>query len=180
MSVKLITLMEILFIMQTTQKLEDITSKEYLDTALENAKSWCLSNLPEYLQGFQNGFDYEIFHYIVDNEMIGSDMRLDEEQEGLVRVSTRTLKWYEERENYFRENGMIRWAKIGDEIIKIEGAVEIDPESMFVHEITEFIANKIPEIFLYYFSKMEFAHSVAYSIENINRRERGLKEWPAD
>ena len=70
---------------------------------------------------------------------------------------------------------------MGDETRKIEGAVEIDPESMFVHDITEFIVYKISEILVHYFSKyMEFPHFVAHSIENINRKERGLKGWPVD
>ena len=109
--------------------------------------------------------------------MIGSDMRLDEKQEGLILVSTRKLKWYQERECYFKEHGRIRYAKRENERIRIDGAVEIDPESMFVHEITEFIVSKTPKVFLYYFSKMEFPHFVAYQIENINRRERRLKDW---
>ena len=166
--------------MVSTQNLEDITSKEHLDMALENARSWCSGNLQKYLQGFQNGFDYSIFYYILDNEMIGSDMALDDEQEGLIRVSTDKLKWYQKREDFFRENDMIRWARKEGNTIQIRGAVEIDPESMFVHEMTEFIISKTPEILLNYLLKMEFPHFVAYRIENINRRERGLKEWPAD
>ncbi|MCX6710123.1 MAG: hypothetical protein NTV63_04210 [Candidatus Woesearchaeota archaeon] len=149
--------------MQPSQKLEDITSKEYLDKTLENAKSWCLNNLPKHLQGFQNGLDYDIFHYVIDNEMIGSDMCLDNKEEGLIRVSTRKLQWYIEREKYFGQYG--------------HKEPETDSESMFIHEITEFLVHKIPEVFSHYFSKMEFPHSVARKIENINRRERGLKEW---
>ena len=153
-----------------TKKLEDITSKEFLDKALENAKSWCQLNLPNYLQGFQNGFDYSIFRYIIDNKMIGSDMRLDENQQGLVRVSTRKLKWHQKREEHFRKDDKL-YGKIRD-------PVEVDPESIFIHEITEFIVSKTPEVFLYYFSKMEFPHPIAWQIENINRIERGLKKWP--
>ena len=158
-----------LFVMQPTQKLEDITSKEYLDQALENAKSWCSNNLPKHFKGFQKGFDYDIFHYVIDNEMIGADMRLDEEQEGLIRVSARKLRWYQEREEYFRRDKLYS---------KIRKPVEIDPESMFVHEITEFIINKTPKLLSYCFSRTETPHSLAYHIENINRKERGLKEWP--
>ncbi|MBI2047238.1 hypothetical protein HYT26_03695 [Candidatus Pacearchaeota archaeon] len=160
------------------QKLEDITSKEYLDKALEAAKTWCRVNLSKHIQNFQDKFDYKIFNYAVDNKMVGPDMCLDKQNNGLIRVSTRKLKWYIEREKHFKDYRMIRYAKIADKNIKIEGYVEIDPESMFVHEITEFIVSKIPEIFFFYFSKMEFPHFLAYQIENINRKERGLKIWP--
>ena len=155
--------MEILFIMRSSQKLEDITSKEYLDKTLESAKSWCSTQLRAHLYGFNNGFDYDIFHYVINNEMIGSAMCLDDKEEGLIRVSTKKLQWYIEREKHFEQYGLKE--------------PETDPESIFIHEITEFLVHKIPEIFLHYFSKMEFPHSVARKIENINRRERGLKEW---
>ncbi len=152
-----------------TKKLEDIISKEYLDRALENAKIWCQENLKRHLQNFKKEIDYNIFQYIIDNELIGLDMCLDEWQEGLIRVSTETLKWYQEREEYYRKDEFYG---------KIREPVEVDPESMFVHEIVEFIIYEIPQLFLSYLSKMEFPHSIANQIENINRRERGLKEWP--
>jgi len=153
--------------MTTAQKLEDITSKEYLDETLENAKSWCLDNLLKYFQGFQNGVDYSIFCYVIDNEMIGLDMRLDENQQRLIRVSTRKLKWYQEREGYFRK-------------CKIREPVEVDSESMFIHEITEWIILKRLGLLNQpgYVSNAIGAHSVASEIENINRKERGLKDWP--
>lgn len=161
--------------MAATQKLEDITSKEwkeYLDEALENAKSWCLDNLPKYLHGFRNEVDYSIFRYVIDNEMIGPDMRLDEKQSGLIRVSTRKLKWYQEREEYFRKNKLYS---------KIRESLEVDLESMFVHEITEFIILSRPDLFKdleTYLSKYLFrAHKIARKIENINRNDRGLKDW---
>jgi len=142
-------------------KLEDITSKEFLDKALQNAKNWCQKNLSKHLHGFQNRFNYEIFHYLIDDELLGYDMYFNEEEKGLIRVSTNQLKWHKERE------------------LSLEMQFpETDPESMFIHEITEFILYKTPEVFLHYFSKMEFPHSVALQIENINRRERGLKDWP--
>ena len=153
-----------------TAKLEDITSKEFLDKALENAKSWCQLNLPTCLQGFQNGFDYSIFKYIIDNEMIGADMRLDENKQGLIRVSARKLKWHQKREEHFRKDDKLYG--------NIREPVEVDPESIFIHEITEFIVSKTPEVFLHYFFKMEFPHPIALQIENINRIERGLKKWP--
>ena len=153
------------FIMQSSQKLEDITSKEYLDKALESAKSWCSTQLRVHLYGFNNGFDYDIFHYVINNNSscFGSDMCFRDKEEGLIRVSTKKLQWYIEREKHFGRYGLKE--------------PKTDPESMFIHEITEFLVYKIPEIFSHYFSKREFPHSVARKIENINRRERGLKEW---
>ena len=165
-----------------TKKLEDITSKEFLDKSLENAKFWCQLNLPKYFEfedefNYPNAtynynnykFDYSIFRYIIDNEMIGSDMRLDENQQGLVRVSTRKLKWHQKREEYFRKYDKLYG--------KIREPVEVDPESIFIHEITEFIVCKNPILLLPYFSQRQFPNSIARQIENINRRERGLREW---
>lgn len=149
--------------MITGKKLEDITSKEYLDKALENAKSWCSTQLQLHLYGFKNGFDYDIFHYIIDNKMLFADMCLDDKEKGLIRVSTDKLKWYTEIEEHLRQYG--------------PREQETDPESMFIHEITEFIVYKIPEVLLHYFSITDFAHNIAREIENINRRERGLNEW---
>lgn len=174
---KFISFNSFLFIMTGIQKPEDITSKEYLDKSLENAKIWCQMHLQEYLQGFQDGFDYEIFCYVIDNEMKGPDMCLDERMNGLIRISTKKIKWYQEREQYFKERGMLRYADMEKETIRIEDCVEVDPESMFVHEITEFLFYVVPEVFLHYFLKMD-AHTLAYQIENVNRKERGLKLWP--
>jgi len=81
--------------MTRIQKPEDITSKEYLDKSLENAKIWCRMRLQDCLQGFQDGFDYEIFCYVVDNEMKGPDMCLEERMNGLIRVSTKKIKSYQ-------------------------------------------------------------------------------------
>ena len=123
-----------------TKKLEDITSKEFLDKALKNAKSWCQLNLPTCLQGFQNGFDYPIFRYIIDNDLVGTVMALDNKKPGLIRVSTKELKWYKQKEDHFKAYGLKE--------------PETDPRSMFIHEITEFIVSKTPEVFLHYFLKM--------------------------
>lgn len=144
---------------------------------MENAKSWCSTQLPVHLYGFKNGFDYDIFQYVIDNEMISYDMCLDDKKEGLIRVSTKTLQWYIDKEKYceehvFEEHGR----KYGFK------EPETDPESMFIHEITEFLVNKIPEVLLHYMSEIEFPyavpHAIATKMENINRKERGLKEWP--
>lgn len=163
-----------------TKKLEDITSKEFIDKALKNAKSWCQLNLPEYLKledrfhylniTYKFKFDCSIFRYIIDNKMFGSDMRLDENQQGLVRVSTRKLKWYQKREELFRKYDKLYG--------KIRKPVEVDPESMFVYAITAFIVWKNPILLLPYFSQRQFTHPIARQIENINRIERGLREWP--
>lgn len=149
------------------KKIEDITSKEYLDEVLKNAKSWCKNNLKKFLYNFQNGIDYDIFHYVIDNQMIGSDMRLDNEEHGLIRVSTEKLKWYLKREEFFGKN-------------KIREPVEIDPESIFVHEISEWIIlNKFRLLNQpgYVTNALGF-HRAAREIENINRMGRNLKKWP--
>lgn len=162
----------------TEHESEDITSKEYLDKALENAKSWCSKNLSKHLSGLKNSFDCSIFHYVVDNGMVGYDMRLDEEQNELIRVSTEKLKWYLEKEKLIEESQIARYVRRHDKVIFIRGAVEVDPESMFVHEIVEYVIYNEPELLFSYLLNDQSPHFIAYLVENINRTERGLKEWP--
>ena len=160
--------------MAALQKLEDIASKEFLDAALENAQAWCLANLARHLQGY-NKFNYRLFRYVIDNSLIGQDMCLDDKDPGLIRVSAETLRWYKQRE----ENITDWYKEVKSDLPKHDfREPETDPKSMFIHEMVEFIIYKIPEILVLYFSKMEFPHMVARHIENINRRERGLKDWP--
>ena len=145
--------------------IEDIISTKNLDEALSKAKKWCRENLPKYFRDFQQE-KYDIFRYVIDNEMIGYDMRLDTEESGLIRVSTRKIKYYLKREQNYRLNKIL-----GRE------PIEIDPESMFVHEISEFIIlNKM--VLLNQPSYRTNVHQVAREIENINRIERNLKKWP--
>lgn len=157
--------------------LEELTSEAFLEKALENARQWCEKNLHSHLEGFNAGFDYSIFHYIRDYDMI-SDMRLGENKDGLIRVNPGKLEWYYKRESYFEEMGMRRSAFIDGKAARIIGGVEVDPESIFVHEIAEYIMNKVPEVLLNYLPKFEFPHIIAHKIENINRLERRLKPWP--
>jgi len=147
---------------QNIKLIEDITSKEFLDMAFENSKYWCLNNLPIYFKSDVK-INYDIFKYRIDNEMIGSigsDMCFDES--GQIRVSQKKIKFYQEREKVF------------------EFEPETDPESMFIHEIAEFIINKNHEIMLDYLNEFRFPapHLIARKIENINRKEKGLREWP--
>ncbi|MBI5148388.1 hypothetical protein HZA33_01785, partial [Candidatus Pacearchaeota archaeon] len=90
----------------------------------------------------------------------------DSDEKGLIHVSTEKLDWYRKREEYFAK-----------ERCKPREPVEVDEESMFVHEITEFlIFNRIELL-----KDLDFfwvAHHKARELENINRKERGLKEWP--
>ena len=154
------------------ETLENITSTEYLDKAFENAKSWCSKNLEKHIQGLNQGLkklDYNILCYVIDNSMIGSDMCLDEKQNGLIRVSTEKLQWYQKRENLFKNDKL-----------KFREPIEVDPESIFVHEIVKFVFHPplyidLGSWFSEYFGR---AHEVANEIENINRKERGLGEWP--
>jgi len=147
--------------------MEDVISTDNFDKTLSKAKEWCIKNLPKYILDFKKEIDCDIFHYTIDDEMIGSDMRLDNEERGLIRVSTRKLKWYFEREEFFGKHG-------GRE------PIEIDPESMFVHEIAEFaILNKMGLLNQPgYITNATNAHQIARAMENINRMERNLKRWP--
>lgn len=136
-----------------------------LDTALENAKEWCSKNLHKHVLKEDN-VDYSIFHYDLENPSIGTDMCFDTKEKGLIHVSAEKLDWYRKREEYYKT-----------EKYKPRDAVEVDEESMFVHEITEFLILTNLELLknLDYFL---LAHNKASEMENINRKERGLKEWP--
>ncbi|MBU1200990.1 MAG: hypothetical protein KJ583_05570 [Nanoarchaeota archaeon] len=167
---------------QKLELLEDITSKEFLDDALSNAKTWCWKNLSKHLEGFIGDFDFRIFNYKIDNSKagLGYDMFFDEKENGLIRVCTKQLEHYQERENYIKENSTVRRGDIGDKSVIIYGAVEVDSESMFVHEITEYVLLN-PNLFdikIYIDKYFGMAHKYAYEMENINRQERGLQLWP--
>jgi len=158
--------------------LEDITSQEFLDVALKNAVEWCKGNLHKHIEKLSGEVDYAMFKYAVVDKLVSFDMCLDEQNPGLILISADKLKWYEQRESYFEEQGMRRSVLVDGRPMEIFGSVEIDPESMFVHEITEFIASKDTEVFLHYISRMEFPHDTGTRLENINRLERGLEPWP--
>ncbi len=160
--------------------MKEITSKRYLNRALENAKRWCEKRFPEYLE--IKDFDYEIFSYVIDNSIVGTAMLLDREVEGLIRVSTYNLEKLIKREEVYRNDPLYK---------KIRKPVEVDPESMFVHEITEEIL--LQEVSLEKFGTREWRflsaniinflcnsgiHQIARTMENINRTERGLSKWP--
>jgi hypothetical protein len=96
--------------------------------------------------------------------MLGEDMGFKIKSgliSGLIDVSTEQLEWLLEREESFKK----RWPN----------EPEVDPESMFVHEIAEQIIWKRPEVMINYFAQSQKG---AREIENINRKERGLKPWP--
>jgi hypothetical protein len=58
-------------------------------------------------------------------------------------------------------------------------SVEVDPESMFVREITKVIINHGLLLRFYCAYKLGlFYEDTAYMIENLNRKQRGLKERP--
>ena len=155
-----------------------ILTPKLLDDSLEEAKTWSKKNLKSYLKGFDGIYDYDKFQYIVDNAQLGHDMFFDIEEKGLIRVSTNQLLWYQDREREFEGRGYKRKARIFDEYFDIIGGVEVDPQSMFVHEIAEFIFDTNPRVYLNYFSPVVFSHDIAYHLENINRKERNLKLWP--
>jgi hypothetical protein len=150
------------------ENLEEITSKEFLDKSLENAKSWCSAKLPQLLLGIEN-VDYGIFHYKTEGDAIGISMRLDKDEKGLIRVFPEQIKVYQKRENAFKNAS--------------SSYVEVDPESMFVGAIANFLSYDNSKVLYSYFlkeKKFTPANAIARKIENINRKERGLKEWIYD
>ena len=152
----------------------DITSKDYLDKALEGARHWCQENLHKHLP-LKSGIkiDYKIFHYIIDNT-ITADMCVDER--GLIRVSRKRLKWHLEKEELYEKGGSFEGMR---------KPVKVDPESIFIHEITEFLLWEKSELFVPIIPLKDFfleyiinADRIASKIENVNRRERALRDWP--
>jgi hypothetical protein len=139
-----------------------LVSEEALAKSLESARSWCKNNLNRFVRGIVCKFNYDIFRFIIDNEQI-SDMCLDPKEEGLIRVSQKQLDFLKRRQEV--SCGMM-------------GAVEIDLESIFVHEITEFIVDTDTSVYLQNCVPFpKFPHDVARIVENANRKERGLKPW---
>lgn len=126
-------------------------AEEALATSLESARSWCRNSLGRYVRGVTCEFNYDIFRLIIDDEQI-SDMCLDPKEEGLIRVSQKQLDSLKRQ--------------------------EVDPESIFVHEITEFIVDTDPSVYLQNCVPFpKFPHDVACIVENANRKERELKPW---
>ena len=151
-----------------------LVSEEVLTKSLESARSWCRNNLGRCVRGVVCKYDYDIFRFIIDNEQI-SDMSLDPKEEGLIRVSQKNLDFLKRRREAFCEMmGIDRSCE--DDVIM--GAAEVDIESIFVHEIAEFIVNVNTSVYLQNCVPLtRFPHDVACIVENANRKERGLKPW---
>ena len=141
-----------------------VMSESDLDKCLENAKQWCQKNLNKYLPRFMlRDIDYNIFRYEINNELSAS---MSVHPDGLIKVSPRTL-------------GYITSAKFKEK--------QIDFESMFIHEIVEWILifkhneknQSLLKRFMIrkFYSKLCSPHLTARSIENIKRKEIGLKDW---
>ena len=156
--------------------LEDITSKEFLDLALKNAKRWCTYSSRRHLLMLGHP-DYNQFQYIITNEDAFSSMHIDPHIP-TIKVSTEFLLREQEREKLAEQKREKRWAQTIDKRIKVMGGVEIDPESMFVHEMIEYIINTNDEFTVMFLEKGLIPHDIAYLIENVNRTERSLKPFP--
>ena len=171
--------------MTQTLDIEDITSVDFLNNALSDAREWCAENHPLHLKGFEGEFDYSIFNYVIDNTRAGQDMRLDQRHKGLIRVSTSILKWYDgEREAHHALKSVPkRYGSIIDVLGSVDrrlivGATEIDPQSRFVNQMTEFIIYNNRFVFAHHPYLPNYPHPRAHMIENVNRQERGLELWP--
>ncbi len=169
--------------MVLTADVGDITSKDFLDEAFSNAGEWCNENHTLYLKGLED-YNYNIFSYAIDNSRAGHDMRLDKMQKGIIRVSTTILNWYKEREAHHAvESVPRRYGRVIDLLGSVErrqiiGATEIDPQSRFINQITEFILYNNRFVFEHYPYPANLPHPQAHMIENANRQERGLNLWP--
>jgi len=139
-----------------------LVSEEVLTKSLESARSWCRNNLGRCVRGVVCKYDYDIFRFIIDNEQI-SDMCLDSKEKGLIRVSQKNLDSLKRRREVLCE---------------MMGMAEVDIESIFVHEIAEFIVNVNTSVYLQNCVPLtRFPHDIACIVENANRKERGLKPW---
>ena len=139
-----------------------LASEEILTRSLESARSWSKNNLGRYVLGVGCKFNYDIFRFIIDNEQM-SDMCLDPKEEGLIHVSQKQLDFLKRRQEASCE---------------MMGAAEVDPESIFVHEITELIVSIDTSVYLQNCTPLtRFPHDVACIVENASRKERGLKPW---
>lgn len=159
---------------------QDITSTACLDYSLKNAKNWCKKRLPQYIAGLTKAFDYEKFHYVINDDTMGSDMRFYPDGDGRIEFSQQQLRWLEEREVHMEEQAWPRRIQVGNEIVLLNGGVEVDPESMFVHEIAEFVIINTPQVLLQYMLRFVTPHEIAREIENVNRTDRSLKPWTDD
>lgn len=170
-----------------SRKLEDITSKSYLDQAFENAKKWCARNLPVKLNGLAEGFDYSAFQYNTngfDEEMVSSGMSLSKDKEALIIVSPRKLNHLIMSEVLADNKKKNRYAHIGLEETEIRGSIQVDPESIFINKMTEHIVEndrflKIRMLKLACSWKYDLSpEDAGYMMENLNRKERGLQLRP--
>jgi hypothetical protein len=138
--------------------IEDKIEKE-LPQAFEKSKIWCYNNLSSNLSGYEY-FDLNIFNYIIDTKSNPiSDMYFKLEDNGLIRVNTHHIEWLIKRQETFPYEP------------------EVDLESMFIHEMVEYIVEKNMQIMIAYLPDLKLPHMLAKDMENINRKERNLKEW---
>lgn len=158
--------------------LDGIASAGQLGTAFAEGVRWCRENLPGRIEKVDGRVDYGRFRFLVDNTISPPDMCLDTRQPGLIRVSPNKIRWYAGREQFYGQNGGIRYAIIGKERREINSGAEADIQSMFVHEIAEYAVMSVPEAFRHYCSKGMRPHAVGCWMENVNRLWRGLKPWP--
>ena len=129
-----------------------LVSEEVLTKSLESARSWCRNNLGRYVRGVACKYNEQI-----------SDMCLDSKEKGLIRVSQKNLDSLKRRREVLCE---------------MMGMAEVDIESIFVHEIAEFIVNVNTSVYLQNCVPLtRFPHDIACIVENANRKERGLKPW---
>jgi hypothetical protein len=98
-----------------------------------------------------------VFSYVVDDSVAGT-MVPDADRPGLIRVSAKNIRGISKQWPYKSR------------------PVEIDPESMFVHEIVE----EGIAVFSGLAPSGDVAHNMARKIENLCREERGLEPWPLE
>ncbi len=168
--------------------IDEYRDMERLNVALRQAIEWCRNNLKDNMDGLDDEFRFDGFlEFIIeiDEDMI-PDVAISDhrECEYKIMVNPKQIEWYISREKKYEEMGMPRTVYFDDKCYQFHGGSKYDLQSVFVHEIVEFVMSMHSEVFRLAVKKYGWgqqfvgvAHFMAWKIENINRIERGLKPW---
>lgn len=143
--------------------LDDIACKDGIDSCFREAKNWMKKNAESCIKGFSSTINYFSF---IDNISYKLDQITDKEMnmpscaKPVILVNPKKIREHKQRQLDNDYNGP-----------------ELDIESMFVYEITKYIATKDLETQLAY-SLYKTSHQIGRELENRNREQRGLKPFP--
>lgn len=143
--------------------LDDIACRDSIDLCFIEAKDWMRKNAGVCIKGFSsinNCFSF------IDNISYKLDQRTDKNMnmpsyaKPVISVNPKKIREHKQRQLDNDYHGP-----------------ELDIESMFVYEITKYIATRDLDTSLAY-SLYKTPHQIGREVENINRIRRGLKPFP--